>query len=80
MTTINSGVGGELSYNFSQTAKHVGIAAALKIGTTDAHAEQGVARESYLFFSTIEYYTARSMTGCMQNLQAMGAKADNFAI
>ena len=80
MATKNGGFGGELSYNFAQTVKHIGIAAALEIGATNAHAEQCVARESNLLFGTIEGYTAGSMTGSGQNLQTVRTKSDNLVL
>lgn len=80
MATKNGGFGGELSYNFAQTVKHVGIAAALEIGAAYAHAEQGVARESYFLFGAIEGYTAGSMTGSGQNLQTVRPKSDNLVL
>jgi len=58
----------QLSYNVTQALLHLRPRAFSKIGTTDAHAEQGVACKSGMLFSTIEEARTMGMAWGLQYL------------
>ena len=78
MAAIDGGISGELSYYCVQTVLNVCIAAALEVGTTNAHPEQRVAREGHLLFCAVEGDAARGMTGGGEHLELMLTKGDHL--
>ena len=70
----------QLSNNVTQALLHLCPRAFSKIGTTDAHAEQGVACKSGMLLSAIEEARTMGMTRSLQYLQAMLTECNDIAI
>ena len=77
---MDDGLWGQLCQHMGEAVHEVCITAALEVGTTNAHTEQGVASESGVFFSTIEDHTARCVARGLQYLKGVVAKPDGIVI
>lgn len=78
MAGKDGGLVGKLRQDVGEAVHQVFIAAALKVGAADAHAEQGVAGEGRVLLGTVEDNAAGRVAGRLQHLQAVVAKADDL--
>ena len=77
---IDFRVGGQGSENFLERMDDLLVGAAIEVGSSDAHAEEGVATESdALFFAVISDAAWRVARG-MKDAQGMTAEGDDVAI
>ena len=78
MAGKDGGLVGKLRQDVGEAVHQVFIAAALKVGAADAHAEQGVAGEGRVLLGTVEDNAAGRVAGRLQHLQAVVAEADDL--
>ena len=72
-------IGGEFCQQV-QTLRHLRPAASFEVGASDAHAEQGVAREHHLLFLAVVAASAGGMPGRVDDLQSVRAETHRLAL
>ena len=76
MTGINLHVGRKSHDLISQTAYQLLVIATGEVRTSDAHAEERIAREEHLLFGTIEADAARSVSRSVNHLQGVASEGN----
>ena len=77
VAAVDGGVVGQEGNDVVKAVHHVGVAAAVEIGTADALTEKGVAGEDYLLGFTIEEHGAGRMAGGGKDGELMAAEGDD---
>ena len=80
VTGIDFRVGGQDCKDLSERMDNLLVGAAIEIGSSDTHAEEGVATESDAFFFAVIGDTARGVTRGVENAQGMAAEGDGVFV
>ena len=80
MAAVDDGVGGEFRYDVVEAGHEVVVVAAVEVGASDAHLEEGVAGEGHMFLGAVEDDAAGGMAGGLEDGELVFAKADHFVI
>ena len=79
MAAVDDGVGRELGDNIVKAVHEVVVIAAIEVGTSDAHLEEGVAGEGHMLFGTVEDDAARGVAWGLEDTELVVAEADDLA-
>ena len=80
VATVDGGVRGELCYDILQAGHEVIVVPALKVGTADTHAEEGVAGEGGVFCLAVEHHTTGGVTRGLQDRELVVAETNHLVM
>ena len=80
VAAVDDGVGGELRYDVVEAGHEVVVVAAIEVGASDAHLEEGVAGEGHVFFRAVEDDAAGGVAGGLEDGELVVAEADHFVV